>query len=56
MDDVSVGARLERVDLFVDESGQDTIGKLFIVAVIAVKNTDESRQRCESLPTPLPIH
>ena len=38
----------ERVDLFVDESGQDTKGKLFVVAVVAVRNSDNSRQHCES--------
>lgn len=41
--------RLQRVDLYVDESGQDTKGKLFVVAVVAVENSDEFRQYCESL-------
>ena len=40
---------LQRVDLYVDESGQDTKGKLFVVAVVAVENSDEFRQYCESL-------
>ena len=43
----STDARPERVDLYVDESGQDTRGKLFVVAVVAVGNSDELRQRCE---------
>lgn len=38
-----------RIELFADESGQDTKGKLFVVAVVAVKNSDEFRQRCEDL-------
>ena len=39
----------KRIDLFVDESGQDTKGKLFVVAMVAVENSDEFRQRCEDL-------
>jgi len=38
----------KRVDLYVDESGQDTKGKLFVVAVVAVENSDALRLRCES--------
>ena len=38
----------KRVDLYVDESGQDTKGKLFVVAVVAVEKSDELRLRCES--------
>ena len=38
----------KRIDLYVDESGQDTKGELFVVAVVAVENSDESRQHCES--------
>ena len=38
----------KRVDLYVDESGQDTKGKLFVVAVVAVENSDMFRQHCES--------
>ncbi len=38
----------KRIDLYVDESGQDTKGKLFVVAVVAVENSDEFRQHCES--------
>ncbi len=37
-----------RFDLYVDESGQDTKGKLFVVAVVAVENSDEAQLRCES--------
>ena len=39
----------QRYDLYVDESGQDTKGKLFVVAVVATENSDEFRQHCESL-------
>lgn len=39
----------KRIDLYVDESGQDTRGKLFVVAGIAVENSDELREFCESL-------
>ena len=49
MADASVGARPERFDLYVDESGQDTRGQLFVVAVVAVENSDKARQHCESL-------
>ena len=37
----------KRVDLYVDESGQDTRGRLFNVAVIAIEDSDEFRQLCE---------
>ena len=40
-------AKRQRVDLYVDESGQDTRGQLFIVAVVAVKGSDTFRQTCE---------
>ena len=39
----------ERMDLYVDESGQDTQGELFVVAGVAVKNSDKARQRCKSI-------
>ena len=39
----------QRYDLYVDESGQDTKGELFVVAVVATENSDEFRQYCESL-------
>ncbi len=39
----------KRIDLYVDESGQDTRGKLFVVAVVTVENSDEFRERCEYL-------
>ena len=39
----------KRIDLYVDESGQDTKGKLFVVAGVAVENSDKLRQFCESL-------
>ena len=45
----SSGTKRARYDLYVDESGQDTKGELFIVAVVAVENSDEFRQYCESL-------
>ncbi len=38
----------KRINLYVDESGQDTKGKLFVVAVVAVENSDELRLRCKS--------
>ena len=41
-------SNLERVDLFVDESGQDTKGKLFVVAVVATEDGDKLRQFCLS--------
>ena len=43
-----IAEKPKRVDIYVDESGQDTRGKLFIVAVVAVEDSDESRGRCES--------
>ena len=43
------GAGTKRTELYVDESGQDTRGELFIVVCVAVKNSDELRERCESL-------
>ena len=42
-------AGAKRIEFYVDESGQDTRGELFIVAGVAVKNSDELRERCESL-------
>ena len=41
-------ANQKRVDLYVDESGQDTRGRLFIVAVVAVEDSNKLRQLCES--------
>lgn len=40
---------LERIDLYVDESGQDTKGELFVVAVVATEDSDKLRQLCESI-------
>ncbi len=48
-DAVSTAAKAKRVDLYVDESGQDTRGKLFVVAIVAIENSDEFRQYCESV-------
>ena len=45
----STAAKLKRVDLYIDESGQDTRGKLFVVAGVAVENSDKLRQFCETL-------
>ena len=42
-------AGTKRIEFYVDESGQDTRGKFFVVACVAVKNSDELRQHCESL-------
>ena len=47
-DAVSTTAKVKRVDLYVDESGQDTRGKLFLVAIVSVENSDEFRRYCES--------
>ena len=47
-DAISTTAKVKRVDLYVDESGQDTRGKLFVVAIVAVENSDEFRRYCES--------
>ena len=41
-------AERKRVDLYIDESGQDTKGQLFIVAGVAVQDSDKFRQLCES--------
>ena len=41
-------AKQQRLDLYVDESGQDTKGELFIVAVVVVEDSDKFRQLCES--------
>ena len=38
----------QRYDLYVDESGQDTRGRLFYVAVIAIEDSDNFRQLCKS--------
>ena len=45
----STAKKAKRIDLYVDESGQDTRGKLFVVAIVAVENSDELRRHCESL-------
>lgn len=42
-------AGTKRIEFYVDESGQDTRGELFVVAGVAVKNSDELRERCKSL-------
>lgn len=39
----------ERIDLYVDESGQDTLGELFVIAGVAVENSDKARQLCKSI-------
>ena len=44
----SPAAKQQRIDLYVDESGQDTRGRLFNVAVIAIEDSDRFRQLCES--------
>lgn len=43
------GAGTKRTEFYVDESGQDTRGELFIVACVAVKDSDALRRRCVSL-------
>ncbi len=47
--DTSDAVKRKRYDLYVNESGQDTKGKLFVVAVIAAENSEEFRQHCEAL-------
>lgn len=47
--DRSDTVKRKRYDLYVDESGQDTKGEFFIVTVVAVENSEEFRQHCESL-------
>ena len=42
-------AGTKRFEFYVDESGQDTRGELFIVAGVAVKDSDALRERCVSL-------
>lgn len=41
--------KAERIDLYVDESGQDTQGELFVVSGVAVENSDKARQLCASI-------
>ena len=43
------GAGTKRTEFYFDESGQDTGGELFIVAGVAVKDSDALRERCISL-------
>lgn len=45
---VSTAEKAKRLNLYVDESGQDTRGKLFVVAIVAVENSGALRQHCES--------
>ena len=45
----STAVNPNRLNLYVDESGQDTRGRLFIVAVVAVEKSDELSRLCESL-------
>lgn len=46
---IPTDAKPKRIDLYVDESGQDTKGEIFVVGIVAVKNSDKFRQHCESL-------
>lgn len=43
-----IPAKPKRIDLYFDESGQDTKGRLFIVAGVAIEDSDKFRQLCES--------
>lgn len=43
-----IEGKIQRVDLYVDESGQDTRGRSFYVAVIAIEDSDNFRQLCKS--------
>ena len=47
--DRSDTVKRERIDLYIDESGQNTKGELFVVAVVAVENNQVFRQHCETL-------
>ncbi len=44
-----IPAKPKRMDLYFDESGQDTRGRLFIVAGVAVADSSKFRQLCEFL-------
>lgn len=44
----SPATKRQRINNYVDESGQDTKGELFTVAVVAVADNDKFRQLCES--------
>ncbi len=46
-----ITTRSKRIDLYIDESGQDTKGKIFVVAVavVAAENREATRQFYESL-------
>ena len=46
---MSSTVKQKRYDLYVDESGQDTRGEVFVVAVVAVENSEEFREYCKSL-------
>ncbi len=49
MNDTPGTVKRQRYDLYVDESGQDTRGEMFVVAVVAVENSEEFRKYCELL-------
>ncbi len=49
MNDTPGTVKRQRYDLYVDESGQDTRGEMFVVAVVAVENSEVFRQYCETL-------
>lgn len=49
MDNISGSRKQKRYDLYIDESGQDTRGEMFVVAVVAVENCEEFKQHCVSL-------
>lgn len=44
-----ITVKMKRIDLHVDESGQDTRGKLFIVAIVMVEDSNGFRRFCATL-------
>lgn len=44
-----IPAKPKRIDIFVDESGQDTKGEFFVVAIVAVEDSDGFRKFCTTL-------
>lgn len=44
----STAKNTNRINLYVDESGQDTRGKLFVAAIVTVENIDRLSHQCEA--------
>lgn len=43
MNNTADTVKRKRYDLYVDESGQDTRGEVFVVTVVAVENSEKFR-------------